>query len=314
MFIGPAIISVREGIEAALILAIMFSYLRRTGKLDLARYVFLGTGTAVLSSLGVALVLVFVWGSLEGLSLNIFEGLALLVAAILLTTMIAWMWLSGPRMSFEIQRSLGVQVSRRNVIGLTLLAFTLVFREGVELVLFIMALLIQDPLQAVSGSAIGLTVAGAVGIGLYHGSLRIDIQAFFRWTSLFLVLFASGMIAYGVHELQEAGLLLIGPVEIWDINPPALPDGSYHPLHENGMIGLFLKALFGYNGNPSALEVVTYVSYLLTISLLYFRLQRRDSRDASSTTGPFVESVYGVSQPRQSTSVIDTVKWSVLKP
>ncbi|MHA2374504.1 MAG: hypothetical protein ACXAEB_15980, partial [Candidatus Thorarchaeota archaeon] len=86
-----------------------------------------------------------------------------------------------------------------------------------------------------------------------------------------LILFAAGMVAYGIHELQEAGLLLIGPLEIWDINPPILPDGSYPLLHEKGAIGAMAKALLGYNGNPGALEVVAYVGYLAIAFVFYWR-------------------------------------------
>ncbi|MFW9958766.1 MAG: FTR1 family protein, partial [Candidatus Odinarchaeota archaeon] len=99
-------------------------------------------------------------------------------------------------------------------------------------------------------------------------------RSLFKWTSVFLILFASGMIAYGIHELQEAGLLLIGPLEIWNINPPLLPDGSYPLLHENGAIGGLAKTLFGYNGNPSALEVVAYLAYIATAGLYFWRKRR----------------------------------------
>jgi high-affinity iron transporter len=82
------------------------------------------------------------------------------------------------------------------------------------------------------------------------------------------------MIAYGIHELQEAGLLLIGPLEVWNINPPLLPDGSYPLLHDSGAIGGLAKALFGYNGNPSALEVVAYLAYL-AMAISYFWRKRK---------------------------------------
>ncbi|MFW9955988.1 MAG: FTR1 family protein, partial [Candidatus Thorarchaeota archaeon] len=99
-------------------------------------------------------------------------------------------------------------------------------------------------------------------------------RSLFKWTSVFLILFASGMIAYGIHELQEAGLLLIGPLEVWNINPPLLPDGSYPLFHENGAIGGLAKVLFGYNGNPSALEVVAYLSYIALAGLFFWRKRR----------------------------------------
>lgn len=263
MIITPTIISLREGIEAALIIAIMLSYLRKTNQINLRKYVIYGTIVAILASLGVAVVVGLLWGIFEGSMLNVFEGVVVLIAAILLTTMIVWMWNAGARVTQEIEDSMESSVVKQSGIGLALLSFSLVFREGVELSLFSMALVIQDGIQIYIGIALGLSLAVVLGIGIYKGSLRISLGSLFKWTSIFLILFAAGMIAYGIHELQEAGLLLIGPIEVWNINPPLLPDGSYPLLHDKGAIGGLAKALFGYNGNPSALEVVAYVVYLV---------------------------------------------------
>lgn len=221
-----------------------------------------GTIVAILASLGVAVVVGLLWGIFEGTMLNVFEGVVVLIAAILLTTMIVWMWNAGARITQEIEDSMESSVVKQSGIGLALLSFSLVFREGVELSLFSMALVIQEGIESYIGIALGLSLAIILGIGIYKGSLRISIGSLFKWTSIFLILFAAGMIAYGIHELQEASLLLIGPIEVWNINPPLLPDGSYPLLHDKGAIGGLAKALFGYNGNPSALEVVAYAVYL----------------------------------------------------
>ncbi|MHA2027250.1 MAG: FTR1 family iron permease [Candidatus Thorarchaeota archaeon] len=275
MIISPTIISLREGIEAALVIAIMLSYLRKTNQTSLRRYVFYGAIAAVLSSVGVAVVVGLLWGIFEGPMLNIFEGSVVLIAAFLLTTMIVWMWNAGAKVTQEIEESMQMSVVQQSGIGLALLSFSLVMREGVELSLFSMALVIQDGLVSYVGIALGLSIAVILGIGIYKGSLRISMKALFKWTSIFLILFAAGMIAYGIHELQEAGLLLIGPLEIWDINPPILPDGSYPLLHEKGAIGAMAKALLGYNGNPGALEVVAYIGYLAIAFLFYWRKRER---------------------------------------
>ena len=262
MIISPTIISLREGIEAALIIAIMLSYLRKTNQTDLKKYVVSGTITAILASLGVATVVGLLWGIFEGPMLNIFEGSVVLIAALLLTTMIVWMWNAGAKVTQEIEESMQMSVVQQSGIGLALLSFSLVVREGVELSLFSMALVIQDGLGSYIGVALGLSIAVVLGVGIYKGSLRVSMKSLFKWTSIFLILFAAGMVAYGIHELQEAGLLLIGPIEVWNINPPLLPDGGYPLLHEKGLIGGIAKALLGYNGNPSALEIVAYVAYL----------------------------------------------------
>lgn len=271
MIVAPTIVSLREGIEVALVVAIMLSYIRKSGRYDLKRFVLGGAALALVSSVGVGLVMGLVWGILEGPILATFEGIVVLIAALLLTTMIVWMWKSGRNISSEIEASVERRSLSQSGIGVALLSFSLVMREGVELVLFSMALLIQDGLQVYIGVALGLTMAIILGIGIYQGSLRISLGTFFRWTSAFLILVAAGMVAYGIHELQEAGLLLIGPLEVWNINPPLLPDGSYPLLHDNGLIGGLAKAIFGYNGNPSFLEVTGYVLYLIVLTAYYTR-------------------------------------------
>ncbi len=288
MIISPTIISLREGIEAALIIAIMLSYLRKTNQSDLRKYVISGTVVAIIASLGVATVVGLLWGIFEGPMLNIFEGSVVLIAALLLTTMIVWMWNAGAKVTQEIEESMQMSVVQQSGIGLALLSFSLVMREGVELSLFSMALVIQDGLESYIGVALGLSIAVVLGVGIYKGSLRVSMKALFKWTSIFLILFAAGMVAYGIHELQEAGLLLIGPIEVWNINPPLLPDGGYPLLHEKGLIGGMAKALLGYNGNPSALEIVAYVAYLgIAFTYLWMKqngLNSKQSKKPSEVT------------------------------
>jgi len=284
MIIAPIIISLREGIEAALVIAIMIAYLRRSNQGDLTRYVLGGAIAAIVSSMAIAILMSMLWGTFEGPLLAVFEGTVVLIAALLLTTMIVWMWHAGSGVAAEIEDSVSRRTAQNSGIGVALLAFALVLREGVELVLFTMALAIQEGSETYLGVAIGLTLAIGVGLAIHQGSLKVSLKAFFNWTSVLLVLFAAGMMAYGIHELQEAGLFLIGPLEVWNINPPQLPDGSYPLLHEKGFIGAMFKALFGYNGNPSALEVIVYIGYLVVLSLYYLRNRSADEVDAKLPT------------------------------
>ncbi len=270
MVIAPFIVALREGIEAALVIAIILSYLRKTVRENMNRSIISGTLLAILTSVGIASVLVVIWGSFEGPMLEVFEGSVVLFAAFLLTSMIFWMRKASRNLTTEIKQS----VEERSVGGklsLPILAFALVLREGVELVLFTAALAIQEGYTTFISIALGLIFAVFVGFGIYQGSLRISLKSFFNSTSFLLVLFAAGMIAYGIHELQEAGFLALGPSELWNINPPLLPDGSYPLLHEKGLIGGLAKALFGYNGNPSAIEVIAYVGYIFLILLYYIK-------------------------------------------
>ncbi|RDE16974.1 MAG: hypothetical protein C4K47_00545 [Candidatus Thorarchaeota archaeon] len=263
--VAPLVVSLREGIEIALIIAVMASYLRKSGQMPLARYVMAGTLMAVVGSIGIALLMAAIWGEFEGPGLDVFEGVVVISAAVLLTTMILWMWKMGPSVGPDIEASMKQRARAGSSIGLVLLSFALILREGVELVLFSMALAIEDATQTYLGVSLGLLLAFAAGVGIYQGSLRISLRTFFRWTSIFLVLFAAGMVSYGIQELQDGGLLLIGSLQVWDINPL---------LDENGLIGGLAKALFGYDGNPSALMVVGYVSYLFIVAV-YYGLNKR---------------------------------------
>ena len=285
MIVAPIIISLREGIEAALVIAIMIAYLRRSNQRNLTRYVLGGAIAAIVSSMVIAILMSILWGTFEGPLLAVFEGTVVLIAALLLTTMIVWMWGAGSGVAAEIEDSVSQRTAQNSGIGVALLAFALVLREGVELVLFTMALAIQEGSETYLGVAIGLTLAIGVGLAIHQGSLKVSLKAFFNWTSVLLVLFAAGMMAYGIHELQEAGLLLIGPLEVWNINPPQLPDGTYPLLHEKGLIGAMFKALFGYNGNPSALEVIVYSGYLVVVSLYYLKNRRMRGLDTNSVSG-----------------------------
>ncbi len=285
MIVAPIIMALREGIEAALVIAIMIAYLRKSNQRELTRYVLGGAIAAIVSSMVIAILMSMLWGTFEGPQLAVFEGTVVLIAALLLTTMIIWMWQVGSGVTADIEDSVSRRTAQNSGIGVALLAFALVLREGVEVVLFTMALAIQEGSETYLGVAIGLTLAIGAGLAIHQGSLKVSLKAFFKWTSVLLVLFAAGMMAYGIHELQEAGLLLIGPLEVWNINPPQLPDGTYPLLHEKGLIGAMFKALFGYNGNPSALEVIVYSGYLVVVSLYYLKNRRMRGLDTNSVSG-----------------------------
>jgi high-affinity iron transporter len=133
-------------------------------------------------------------------------------------------------------------------------------REGIETVLFLTAAAFSaTPAQTLLGGGLGLSAAVVLGWLMFAAGRRLDVRAFFRVTSLLLILFAAGLVAHGVHELQEAALLPTFVEHVWDVN---------HILDEGGTLGTFLKALFGYNGNPSLLEVFSYGVYFFVIYLM----------------------------------------------
>ena len=257
--LAALLLALREGLEAALIVGIIVGTLARLGLAPLRRAVWAGVGTAVGLSLTVGGGLYALGLALEGTAEQVFEGTTMLLAAGVLTWMLFWMQRHAPHLRQHIEAEVhaaGARV-RRAWFSLVALAFFAVVREGVELALFLTALVFQgEPGPVVGGALAGLLVAVGLGWALYTSTLRLNLRAFFRVTTVLLLVFAAGLVAHGIHEFVEAGWLPAFVDPVWDTNPW---------LAETSPPGQFLKALFGYNGDPSLTEAVAYFAYLVLI-------------------------------------------------
>jgi high-affinity iron transporter len=257
------LITLREGLEAALIVGIVLGVLRTLGHDQGKRPVWLGVAAAVLTSIAAGLGLNALGIAFEGRGEEIFEGFAMLLAAAVLTWMIFWMQRQGRQIEAELEADVRKAATRSSHWALFGLAFVAVVREGIETVLFLTAAAFSStPAQTLVGAVLGLGLAIVIGWLIFAGGSRLNVRAFFRTTGLLLLLFAAGLVAHGVHELQEAGLIPIVVEHLWNIN---------HILDENGLVGSMLKALFGYNGNPSLIEVISYVVYLVIVGVTGWR-------------------------------------------
>lgn len=261
--LSSLLITLREGLEAALIIGIILAYLARTDRRDAFKAVWLGTGLAVAASLIVGAAVYFSAGALEGRGEELFEGAAMLLAAGVLTWMIFWM----RRQAADIKRHLHTQIQsslrQGSSLGLIGLAFIAVVREGIETVLFLFAATRVAESAALStlGGVLGLAIAIGIGYSIYKGTSRLNLRVFFNVTGLLLILFAAGLLTHGIHEFQEAGLVPVLVEHVWDVN---------YILPEASLVGRFLTAILGYNANPSLLEVITYVLYLSFTLVTYF--------------------------------------------
>lgn len=254
------VITLREGLEAALIVAIVLAALRKLGRSYHIRTVWAGVLVAVLASGIVGAVLQLLGVTLEGRGERIFEGVAMLLAVAVLTWMIFWMQRQGSQVGRRLESEVQAAARSKKAWALFGLVFVAVVREGVETALFLTtAAFTANGTQVLIGGVIGLGAAVFVGFLLIAGSKRVKLRGFFRVTSILLILFAAGLLAHGVHELQEASLLPTIIDHVWDINSI---------LDENSTSGSFLRAIFGYNGNPSLLEAVAYTAYLLSVGLV----------------------------------------------
>lgn len=258
---GALLITLREALEASLIIGIILGYLAKVGQIRLARYVWWGAGLALLASAIAAYLFEVLAGGFEGRSEEIFEGIVMLAAVGVLTSMILWMQKQSRTIKGEIQNRVDQAIRSNAVAGIAVLAFVSVFREGVETVLFLKAALVSGAQQGVFvGGLAGILGAVVVAWLLFKTTVRLDLRKFFVATGTFLLLFAAGLFASGIHELQEASVLPVIVGHVWDIN---------YLLNEKGLVGSFLKTLVGYNGNPSLLEALAWAGYLAVFGARY---------------------------------------------
>ena len=268
--LASALITFREGLEAALIVGIVLGVLRQLGQPARSRPVWAGVLAATAVSVVAGLILNAMGVALEGRAEQVFEGVAMLLAASVLTWMIFWMQRQGSQIQVELENDVRRAVQAGSGWTLFSLAFFAVAREGIETVLFLTASAIgATAAQTLIGGAIGLTAAVLIGWLMFAVGKRLNVRVFFRVTGVLLVLFAAGLVAHGVHELQEAALLPVVAEHVWDINSV---------LDESSVGGTFLKTLFGYNGNPSLLEVMAYATYMVLIVLISLGLGRVSPR------------------------------------
>ena len=210
------IITLREGVEAALIVGITLAYLAKIGRADLRKTVYAALAAAFLGSIGVAVVI-----SRLNLNEDVFEGWVMLVAAFFVITMVIFMMKTGKKMKGEIEGKIGLLAGNDAWIGLFFFVFLMVLREGAETVLILSAVSLNSTeLMSFLGTLGGVIAAVAFGVMFVKGSVRINLQKFFRVTTAILFLVAAQLIVAGLHELSESGVIpsskremaLIGPI------------------------------------------------------------------------------------------------------
>jgi high-affinity iron transporter len=257
------LITLREGLEAALIVGILVAYLVKAGAEGQLRPVMAGALAGVAVSAVGGLLLHLVEGSFAGPALELFEGVMMVFAVALLTYMIFYMARQARGLKAELHRRADRALQRGAAWPLAILAFTVVIREGLETVVFLAAgSAVATSIAAyVAAAVLGAALAAALGYLLYRGSLRLDLRRFFAITGLVLIVFAAGLLANAVKELQEAGTLSTLVAHVWDTD---------HLLPDTTTIGRMLAALLGYDASPSLEQVTAFLGYLGLVGIPFW--------------------------------------------
>lgn len=272
-FAFPFLVTLREGLEAVLIISVILAYLRVKGKQDLNNYVWAGVGLGILGSIAVGGGTIIFYGGLEGATQTLFEAAASIFAAGVLTSAILWMTRNGGRVDEKIKGQLERSMSKREKEGLLLLAFISIFREGVETVLMLSATAFESPFSTAVGGTAGILTGLLAGLAFDRESRNLTNTQFFKVVSILLLFFASGILSYGVHEAVEVGEHYGVENEFlysdtYDLTPGE--DSIMHP--EKGVLGAVFSAFLGAMYlSPENITTVIYILYWLVIGTWAFK-------------------------------------------
>jgi high-affinity iron transporter len=257
------LIGLREGLEAALVVGILVAYLVRTGRRDLLPTAWLGGGLAAVVSLAFGAVLTWGPAQLTDEAQEAIGGTLSILAVGLITWMIFWMARTARHLEASLQHRLddAAVAGRRALLVMALLA---VGREGLETALYLWAgaQATGRTTAPLLGAVAGLATAAVLGWLLYRGAVRIDLRRFFAWTGAFLVVVAGGVLAYGVHDLQEAGALPGEDALAFDVSA-VIPASSWY--------GTLLKGVFNFSPATTWLQAITWALYVVPVMTLVVR-------------------------------------------
>ena len=264
MLVSNALIGLREGLEAALVVVILAAFLVKTDRRWALKYVWLGVATAVVLSMGLAAFLTYGTQQLTFEQQELIGGIASIIAVAFVTAMVFWMRTAARTISGELKG----RIDKALDVGpwaIALVGFLGVGREGLETAIFFYATTEaagQGEIQPMLGWIIGLGGAVLMGIAIYQGVLKINLGLFFRYTGILLIIVAAGILAYGIHDLQEAGFLPGLNNLAFDVSAAVPPDSWY---------GTLLKGIFNFSPNTTWLQAVAWVLYVGIVLTLFLR-------------------------------------------
>lgn len=271
------LIGLREGLEAGLVVGILVAYLRKIGRLDVVPRLWLGIAAAIVVSLGTGAILT--WGP-YGLSFQgqeILGGGLSILAVVLVTWMILWMARNARELKHDLQGKLDAAVAGAGM-GIVLLGFITVGREGVETALFVWASANSsgDAPLGLTGALLGILLSVVISYLIFRGFVRINLSRFFTWTGLFLVIVAAGVLAYGIGDLQEAGVIPGIGQHAFSL-AAAIPPTSWY--------GALLGGIFNFTPEPTWEQFGAWLAYLVVVTFAFI-LRSRPATPAAVAPEP----------------------------
>lgn len=270
------LITLREGLEVSLVLAILIAYLVQTNRRHETGAVWRGAALAVLMCLVVGWIIFSATGGLNGTVEQVVEGCIAVAAAIVLTWMIFWMRTNARTLGAELRDKVDAATTAR---ALAVVAFVATVREGLETALFLLSAETgaSSGAEVVIGGLLGLAVAAVLGWIVYRGGSRLNLRRFFQITGILLILFAAGLVGKSVHEFREAmGFETGGLVEAaWTIRSGLWADGTFYE---------FLKGFFGWHAETEWIRLIAHVGYIAPV-LWLFLWPSSPARGTTATSG-----------------------------
>jgi high-affinity iron transporter len=267
------LIGLREGLEASLVVSILATFLVKSGHRDRLRHVWIGVAAAVAAALVGWAALQFIT-SLTANSFTAKEtigGIMSIISVAFITWMIFWMRKASRSIAGQLRQRLD-EALKVGPGAVVLLAFLAVFREGIETSFIVYASAATATTAGpFVGVLLGLLTSVVGGVAIYRGAVKINLAKFFRWTGALLVVVAAGILAYGFHDLQEAGVLPGLHTVVFDISHVIPPDSWF---------GVLLKGIFNFNPAPTAVELTAWLVYLVPVLALYLRPVKRSTPSA----------------------------------
>ncbi|WP_190823417.1 iron uptake transporter permease EfeU [Saccharopolyspora pogona] len=278
MLFSNALIGLREGLEAVLVVSILVAFLVRTERRRALPLVWAGVGVAVALSVGLGAVLTYTAATLSFEAQEAFGGIASIIAVAFVTGMIFWMRRAGRTLAAQLRGQLD-EALQLGPVAVATVAFLAVAREGLETAVFFFSSVQSaggGTVLPLVGFLIGITISILLGWLLYAGAIKVNLSKFFTVTGVLLVFVAAGVFAYGVHDLQEASLLPGLHALAFDVSEYVPPNSWY---------GALLKGIFNFSPQTTVLEAVVWGGYVVIVLALFLRPHRGAARPVQTRTG-----------------------------